>query len=637
MRWSSPASSIRANQSRRSYGASVRFGAAAAFAAALSAVSILAAPDARAAEKAASAALKYETAIDGLGDDAMLAVLKASLRSYRFEEDGAPSLALLKRRAKTDLETIERLLRAEGYYAGEARVKVEEGRGSNKAKVAFSVKRGRPFILAAHDFDFDGAPLDRTLSAKALGSPLGARAEAAKILAAEAAALDDLRRKGRPYAALADRSVEADYERAELRVRSRIANGPAAVFGPLVIRGAEGVDRDYLKSYLTWAEGETFNTEALAAYERAIAATGLFDLAAVSKPVRPPRGRSGPVATPVTLDLSAAPERSVGLGGRYSTDRGASARASFEHRNLAGANEKLTAVLDAGAEAQSLKTEFRKPQFLLRPGQDLVASATLRRAMDDAFDEQTATATLGLERSIGTLLGGNARVGFGALAEVSLIDDASTVDGAEAQQTSYLLGAPVFLSLDARDDPLNPTAGYRLRVSATPFLGSVEEEGASFLTLDAGGAAYQALDDDARLVLAARGRIGLIVSEDLAQVPAQRRLYSGGGGSVRGYALRFVGPLDASGDPIGGRSALELGGELRWRATEDFGAVAFVEGGVVSTETASLFDDDLRVGVGPGLRYYSPIGPVGVDVGLPIDPRPEDAAYQLYFFIGQAF
>ena len=63
----------------------------------------------------------------------------------------------------------------------------------------------------------------------------------------------------------------------------------------------------------------------------------------------------------------------------------------------------------------------------------------------------------------------------------------------------------------------------------------------------------------------------------------------------------------------------------------------FAEAGVVSRDLGAFSDQDLQIGVGPGLRYYSPIGPIGVDVGVPIDPRSADDAYQLYFFIGQAF
>lgn len=581
-------------------------------------------------------AVKYEVSVEGVADDAIQVALERTLRSYRFKDDGAASLALLRRRAESDVETVEKVLRAEGYYEASAEATVTPG-ADGEAKVVIAIAPGRPFTLVEHALDIvapPGSAAAEQLGAE--GSPIGERAAAAPILAAEAGAVARLRSAGRPYAEFASRSVEADFERAELRVRSRIQAGPRAVFGPLRIRGAEGVDPGYLESYRTWSEGELFDEEAMAAYQRAVAGTGLFELALVSKPKRPPAGRREPVVLPVTLEATTAPPRSIGLGARYSTDSGPEARISFEHRNLAGAGEKLSIVLEGGAEDQSLRSELRKPQFA-RPGQDLVASASLRRDQGDAFNEAAATLTLGLDRDIGQWLGGAARIGVGALAEVSEIEDAATVGGSSMDETAYLLGAPTFLTIDARDDPLNPTKGFRLRGSATPFTGSVDGEGTAFLVVDAEGSTYLALDEDARWVLASRARLAAIFSEDLAGVPAPRRLYSGGGGSVRGYADRFVGPLDAGGDPIGGRSAVELGAELRWRASEMFGAVLFAEAGAVSPDLGSIFEEDVQIGVGPGLRYYSPVGPIGVDVGVPVDPRPDDAPYQLYFFIGQAF
>ena len=457
---------------------------------------------------------------------------------------------------------MKKALRAEGFYEAAARVEVTADEDGDEAAAVFTATPGRPFTLVAHEFDFEGATLwDAPPAAAALGSPLDQRAAAAKILAVEAAVVAGFRRGGHPYAAFVSRTVEADFDRAELRVESRFAPGPRAVFGPLTFQGAEAVDRRYLESYRTWVEGHAYDEEAVAAFQRALAGTRLFRIATVAKPARPPEDEGAPAALPVLVEVSPAPPRSVGLGARFSTDGGPEARVSFEHRNLLGANERLSAVLDGGAEDQSLTLEFRKPQFR-RAGQDLVAAAELRQDRGDAFDELAADLSLGLDRKIGRLLGGEARIGLGALAEISVVEDSSAAGGSAEDETAYLGGLPFYLAIDARDDPLDPTKGFRLRVAATPFAGVLDDASTAFLSVDAEGAAYRALDREARWVLAARARLGAVISEDLADIPAPRRLYSGGGGSVRGYAERFVGPLDASGDPIGGRSVIELGGEL---------------------------------------------------------------------------
>ncbi|MEM9724732.1 MAG: BamA/TamA family outer membrane protein [Pseudomonadota bacterium] len=599
--------------------------------------------------------LAYDIEIIGAEDLALEPLLSRALLVYRYEDDGAPSLAQLRRRAENDVAAVERALRALGHYAGDARIDVIPDPERPRAEVEITVRPGPAFTLAGHGAEYsDETPpipspgfADPPSDLGDLGAPVGDPARAADILTAEAAAVAALRRGGYPFARFLSREAVADFERAELRVRSRFRAGPRALFGPLVLGPIEGVDPDYLRSYQTWEAGAPYDQSALAAFERALGATELFAAAAAATPseAAAESGADPPLTLPVTLQAEPAPWRSIGLGARFSTDNGPEARVSFEHRNLLGANERFSAVLDGGAEDQSLEIEVRRPQFRRRD-QDLVAGLELRRERSDAFNELAIEATFGVDRAlqgpIARWFGGgqpptSARAGAGLLVEASVIEDAALIAGGAPDETALLLGAPAFLTADASDDALNPTRGYRLRLAATPFFGVLEEEAVAFLTLDAQGSAYRALDEDADWVLAGRARLGGIVSAQLSDIPAPRRLFSGGGGSVRGYADRFVGALGPGGDPIGGRSVIEVGGEMRWRATESVGAVAFVEAGAVSADPARFSGDDLRVGAGSGLRYFSPIGPIGVDVGVPLDRRPEDEPYQLYFFIGQAF
>ena len=105
---------------------------------------------------------------------------------------------------------------------------------------------------------------------------------------------------------------------------------------------------------------------------------------------------------------------------------------------------------------------------------------------------------------------------------------------------------------------------------------------------------------------------------------------------MRGYAYQHAGPLDASGVPEGGISSLEIGGEVRYRITETIGVAPFVEGGNVYPanfpNSASLY-----WGAGIGLRYYTVIGPVRLDLATPFEHRPGDKPIEVYVSIGQAF
>jgi translocation and assembly module TamA len=298
----------------------------------------------------------------------------------------------------------------------------------------------------------------------------------------------------------------------------------------------------------------------------------------------------------------------------------------YQHRNLFGENETLTVEAEIGLQVQFFGLGYREPQYM-RPGQDLTASLTVKREEDDAFDDLTVTGFAGLERRLTPVW----TVGAGGLIEASLISD----NGEDT--TAYLFGVPIFAAYDSSDDTLDPTTGARARVGITPFIGLFDDALAPFLNLDTTASAYFDLTGEKKYIFATHGRFASILAEDLDTVPQTRRLYSGGGGSVRGFAQRFIGPLDGNNDPTGGLSAVELGGEFRGRIFGDLGGVIFVEAGSVSEEQFPDFNEGVQAAAGVGFRYYSPAGPIRVDVALPINPRDADDAFQLYFSIGQAF
>src|ERR1700752_4789813 len=97
------------------------------------------------------------------------------------------------------------------------------------------------------------------------------------------------------------------------------------------------------------------------------------------------------------------------------------------------------------------------------------------------------------------------------------------------------------------------------------------------------------------------------------------------------------GPLEGLGNSIGGLSSPELGLELRSKITETIGAVGFIEGGNVYAQSLPDLAQDLFWGAGVGVRYYTPIGPVRLDIATPLDKRPQDSPIQLYISLGQAF
>jgi translocation and assembly module TamA len=172
---------------------------------------------------------------------------------------------------------------------------------------------------------------------------------------------------------------------------------------------------------------------------------------------------------------------------------------------------------------------------------------------------------------------------------------------------------------------------------STPFTGAYNGP-LTFWRNEIIGSTYHSPAFTPRLTLAARTRLGSTFGEQRDDLPANRRFYAGGGGSIRGYEFEMVGPLDEDEDPLGGRSVAELGLELRLKVTEQIGVVPFFEGGNVFKSAYPDFSESLLWAAGLGLRYYTPVGPLRLDVAVPLDKRDDvDESFQFYISLGQAF
>ena len=142
-----------------------------------------------------------------------------------------------------------------------------------------------------------------------------------------------------------------------------------------------------------------------------------------------------------------------------------------------------------------------------------------------------------------------------------------------------------------------------------------------------------------KIVLAARTRVAAIPGAPLSAIAPSRRLYAGGGGSVRGYEYKGIGPHDSEDDPTGGRSLVELSAEARIRTPwfgGALGVVPFVDAGTVGTDPRPSFDE-IKVGAGVGVRYYTSFGPLRLDVAVPLNRGPGDPKVGVYVALGHSF
>ena len=199
-----------------------------------------------------------------------------------------------------------------------------------------------------------------------------------------------------------------------------------------------------------------------------------------------------------------------------------------------------------------------------------------------------------------------------------------------------LVGVPVSANFDTTDSKLDPTRGVRLNASAVGF-GTFLGSSLDLVQVKAGGSAYYSIDADSRYVLAGRVAAGAMGGPQLDEIPANWRFYAGGGGSVRGYAYNELGPTVWWGAVVGGRSVFDASAELRVKVTDTIGVVPFFDIGNAFTSSFPTFNEPLFAAAGLGLRYYTSVGPIRLDVAFPLERRAGTGPVAVYVSIGQSF
>jgi len=570
--------------------------------------------------------LDYEVTIDGLdGTDELLSLVRASSVLQARIGDRPPSRAALRRRAREDETLFASIAASLGYYDAVFVHRIDPPLAPNgplrvlvfgDAGPLYTIDEVGVRVTSGGD-----AAAGIALPRDALGLIAGEPARAEKVVAAEAAVVRQLQERAFPLAVLSDRVATIDRDAKTMDVLLRVDPGPQARFGPVTVVGNDTLDRDYIVRRLPWAYGSPADVRLLEKGRRALTSTGLFNSVGIA--FAEEVGPDG--LMPVTITVREREARSIGAGVSVSTSEGLGTQAHWTHRNLFGGAERLGVETVFGEVETSLTGSLILPDVLAND-QDFVIRSGYTERRTDGFDSISYTVSGRFDRRLSQVLS----IDYGLSLERSRIED----DGEEEQFT--LVGIPLGATADTSDDLLNPTRGGRTRFKITPYLESLGST-LSFYSTSLSHAQYVSLTDDGSLILAGRAGIGAIVGASTDNLPADKRFYAGGSGSVRGYKFQSVGPLDNADEPTGGSSMVDMAIELRWRVFGDFGVVPFVDAGQVYDQETPSLGDDLQWAAGLGLRYFTPIGPIRADLAFPLNPRDSDDAFQVYFSLGQAF
>jgi len=615
-----------------------------------------------------AAALPYQLDF-ALGDapdaKAITRALQDASLLYRLRQDPTPDGETLARRMAADLDPLVDALWSLGYFNAELVLSVdgvqlapggEPGpllisrldayRGRAAVPITVSVQPGAVFTLR------DIAVVERGRGAGAIDDPdratrlrSGEPATSAALRAAQATLVDGLRNRSRPLARVVELRPVVDHRSGTMDVTYVVEPGPVAGFGEVSVGDTDGIPPEVVRSFIYVEPGDPYSPKTLADTRRSVATIP----AVASVRLREAEKLDAAGNLPVFVEVTERPKRLIGFSARYSTVDGPALRTYWEHRNLFGGAERLRLEGDIFLAPRIDGTKIGKFDDLTRS--DIggrFAFSFLKPALWGTRNDWLVDG-MGTRERVGTTRFGGYTARYANLTTTirhRFSDVFSVQAGIEVErgrtsdvlgEVDYtLVGIPLSVKYDSTDSLLDPTRGIRATAAVTPyprFLGST----VGFVQAKASVSGYYALDEDARYVLAGRVGFGSVSGASLADIPATRRFYAGGGGSVRGYAYRTLSPLGPLYNLTGGRSLFEASVEARIKITDTIGIVPFFDAGMAFESSFPDFKQDLQYAAGLGLRYYTPIGPIRLDVAAPLNARKGDKPVAVYISIGQAF
>ncbi len=409
--------------------------------------------------------------------------------------------------------------------------------------------------------------------------------------------------------------IRVDRVRRSAEIDLELGTGPRLRFGKTLIHGAPDFPEWFLVQHLAYAEGDVFSHDKLGETQfnfldsdrfRDVLLTPLEELADEER-------------VPISVQLTPRVRHRLRPGVGFGTDTGGRLSLRYRDNNVFHHAHLFDADLLLAERRQSLVASY------VMPNRGHLESRTEFSVGYQAEDVETyeSNSLFAEARQVWGL-------GRGYLGSFYLRLLQEDYRIADQDRCSRLTIPGLRLSRRKYSDPIRPRRGssFALEVrGAHRWLVS----DVSLLQFLASGNIL--LELPGRWSLFARIEGGTTLQDEpLEDVPTSLRFFAGGDQSVRGYDYQSLGPRDANGDVIGGKHLGVVGLELERAFLTNWGAAAFYDAGNAFN---SLSDIDWAQGAGFGIRYYTPVGPIKIDLARQIGES--NPSWRLHVSVGFAW
>lgn len=412
---------------------------------------------------------------------------------------------------------------------------------------------------------------------------------------------EDLKKKLRSLAAergyyqaeFTQHLVEVDLEKYQADITLHYDSGPRFSVGEVIFSESPLSD-DFLMRYLPFKKGDPVQSGILLDLQGALVDSDYFQRVEV----RPLWGESIGAEVPIEVTLDAHKRTKYRAGFGYGTDTGARTTLGVTRRWVNKQGHQFHTQLRASEIRNNLAAEYSIPG--LRPQQDRYA-VNLSLNQENSDNVETNNRYLGVSWQ-------KQRGRWQQVVALGFQQEDFTISN-ETTQSTFLIPR-ISLSTVSTKDRLKVKNGYRLTLQALGGSDALLSD-TNFIQLKLGAKAVHSVNSKLRVL--GRADAGLTYVDDFDKLPVSQRFFAGGDNSVRGYEYQSLSPKDESGDGLGGQNLLVGSVEVDYRLKGNWGVAAFVDAGNAFDE----MDTDLKIGVGVGLRWFSPIGPVRIDLAVP--------------------
>ena len=393
-----------------------------------------------------------------------------------------------------------------------------------------------------------------------------------------------------------------------------LETGPQFYFGETSFTDEnDSYPEEFLRRFLTYRPGEVFSHTELHRSRLRFYAADRFDNVLLV----PLKDEAVDKKVPIRVDLTTGNRHRLRPGIGYGTNTGG--RVSLSYKNMLSGEHPHARLFDL---TLAEKTQFFEASYTIPQAgssdNNLIGSVGIRHEDIAAYETQMFFAEV--EETYGL---GSGKIG--SLFVRYLYEDGDVAN--EDSNIAQLVIPGVRYFQRAYDDPLNPNSGYQFRVEvrgsydflvSNLSIGQVIAAGSFMLPLTRNLTLHPRIE-----------AATTIKDDDFSKVPPSMRFFVGGDNSVRGYKYKSRGPEDDNGDVIGGESLLVGSLELEYALNERWGLALFYDAGSAFNVSDEM---DIIQGAGIGVRRYTPIGPIKLDLATKIND--DDGGVRIHFSVG---